>query len=70
MTSVGVVPALLSTLALLSVALIVAWTAVRRLDRAQPSVVRAASIEHDTTRQGLDDATERLRDAVDHRRPR
>ncbi|MFN7148114.1 MAG: hypothetical protein ACK4V6_01405 [Microthrixaceae bacterium] len=63
-------PAVLSTLVLLSLALSVAWTAVRRLDRAGSSVVRAASIERTATRRGLDDATDRLRDAVDHRRPR
>ncbi len=69
-TSVVAVPAVLSTLVLLSVALVVAWGATRRLDRASPSVVRAAGVEHSSTRQGLDDATDRLRDAVDHRRPR
>lgn len=70
MSSVVVVPAVLSTLILLSVALVVGWAAVRRLDRAGPSVVRATSIERITTRRGLDDATDRLRDAVDQRLPR
>jgi Flp pilus assembly protein TadG len=69
-TSVVVVLAVLSTLTLLSLALIVAWTAVRRLDDAAAPVARAAAIEHSSTRRGLDDATDRLRDAVDHRRPR
>jgi hypothetical protein len=69
-TSVVVVPAVLTTLILLSVALVVAWRAVHRLDRAEAPVVRAASIRCTTARRGLDDATARLRDAVDHRRPR
>ena len=70
MTSVDDVPALLSTLVLLSLALVVAWRAAIRLDRARPAVVRAAALEPSRTRRGLDDATDRLRDAVDHRRPR
>lgn len=70
MTSLAPVPAVLSTLVLLSTALGVAWLAARRLDRAGPSVVRAADLERTDTLRGLDDATDRLRDAVEHRRPR
>lgn len=70
MSSVSEVPAILSTLILLSVALIVAWTAARRLERAEPSVVQSTSIRRAATHQGLDEATDRLRDAVDQRRPR
>ena len=70
MTSVAPVPAVLSTLVLFWSALAVAWLAARRLDRAGPSGVRAADLERTDTLRGLDDATDRLRDAVEHRRPR
>ena len=70
MTSVVDVLAVSSALTLLSLALFVAWSAVRRLDDAAAPVARAATIEHSSNRRGLDDATDRLRDAVDHRRPR